>query len=76
MHIAHIFACGMGGIRTAGDLVAWMQLIKKMKLAKAKKYVAKKLGFEPLDLINEEVRIWVSVPQLPWPAVPRESGPS
>jgi dimethylamine--corrinoid protein Co-methyltransferase len=42
MHIAHIFACGMGGIRTAGDLVAWMQLIKKMKLAKAKKYVAKK----------------------------------
>jgi dimethylamine--corrinoid protein Co-methyltransferase len=55
MHIAHIFACGMGGIRTAGDLVAWMQLIKKMKLAKAKKYVAKKLGFEPLDLINEEV---------------------
>ena len=33
MHIAHIFACGMGGIRTTGDLVAWMQLIKKMKLA-------------------------------------------
>jgi len=55
MHIAHIFACGMGGIRTAGDLVAWMQLIKKMKLSEAKKYVAKKLGINLLDLINEEV---------------------
>jgi len=55
MQIAHIFACGMGGIRTAGDLVAWMQLIKKMKLAEAKKYVAKKLGIDLLDLINEEV---------------------
>jgi len=55
MHIAHIFACGMGGIRTAGDLVAWMQLIKKMKLPEAKKYVAKKLGINLLDLINEEV---------------------
>jgi hypothetical protein len=45
----------MGGIRTAGDLVAWMQLIKKMKLPEAKKYVAKKLGIDLLDLINEEV---------------------
>ena len=55
MHIAHIFASGMGGIRTSGDLVAWMQLIKKMKLPQAKKYVAGKLGIELLDLINEEV---------------------
>jgi dimethylamine--corrinoid protein Co-methyltransferase len=55
MHIAHIFACGMGGIRTAGDLVAWMQLIMKMKLPEAKKYVAQKLGIDLLDLINEEV---------------------
>ena len=55
MHMAHIFACGMGGIRTAGDLVAWMQLIKKMKLPQAKKYVADKLGIELLDLTNEEV---------------------
>jgi len=44
----------MGGIRTSGDLVAWMQLIKKMKLAEAKKYVAKKLGIELGELINEE----------------------
>ncbi len=45
----------MGGIRTSGDLVAWMQLIKKMKLTEAKKYVANKLEIELLDLTNEEV---------------------
>jgi hypothetical protein len=55
MHIAHIFASGMGGIRTAGDLVAWMQLIKKMKIAEAKLYVAEKLGIDVADLVNEEV---------------------
>jgi dimethylamine--corrinoid protein Co-methyltransferase len=55
MHIAHIFACGMGGIRTSGDLVAWMQLIKKMKIDAAKQYVAGKLGVQIVDLTNEEV---------------------
>ena len=55
MHLAHIFASGMGGIRTTGDLVAWMQLIKKMKLAEAKQYVAEKLKVEISDLTNEEV---------------------
>ena len=45
----------MGGIRTSGDLVAWMQLTKKMKLAEAKQYVASKLGIGLRDLINEEV---------------------
>ena len=54
MHIAHIFASGMGGIRTSGDLVAWMQLIKKMKIAEAKQYVAEKLGMEIAELTNEE----------------------
>ena len=53
--MAHIFASGMGGIRTAGDLVAWMQLIKKMKLAEAKKYVASRLKIETTDLTNEEM---------------------
>ena len=53
--MAHIFASGMGGIRTAGDLVAWMQLIKKMKLAEAKKYVASRLKIETSDLTNEEM---------------------
>jgi dimethylamine--corrinoid protein Co-methyltransferase len=55
MQIAHIFASGMGGIRTSGDLVAWMQLTKKMKLTEAKRYVANKLEIELLDLTNEEV---------------------
>ena len=55
MHLAHIFASGMGGIRTSGDLVAWMQLLKKMKIAEAKQYVAVKLAIDISDLTNEEV---------------------
>jgi len=35
--------------------VAWMQLIKKMKLAEAKQYVANKLKVEVSELINEEL---------------------
>jgi len=55
MPIAHIMAAGMGGIRTAGDLVAWMQLTRKMKLPEAKQYVAEKLGVSLLDLTDEDV---------------------
>ena len=55
MQIAHIMASGMGGIRTAGDLVAWMQMTQKMKIQDAKAYVAKKLGIEMIDLTNEEI---------------------
>ena len=55
MPIAHIMAAGMGGIRTAGDLVAWMQMTQKMKLPEAKQYVAEKLGVSVLDLTNEDV---------------------
>ncbi len=55
MHLAHIFASGMGGIRTTGDLVAWMQLIKKMKITEAKQYVADKLNIAVSDLVNEEL---------------------
>ena len=55
MQIAHIMASGMGGIRTAGDLVAWMQMTRKMKIQDAKAYVAKKLGIEMIDLTNEEI---------------------
>jgi dimethylamine--corrinoid protein Co-methyltransferase len=55
MHIAHIMASCMGGIRTAGDLVAWMQMSRKMKIHEAKKYVAKKLHVEVMDLTDEEV---------------------
>lgn len=55
MHIAHIMASCMGGIRTAGDLVAWMQLTRRMKIHEAKAYVAKRLGIEVFELTNEEV---------------------
>lgn len=55
MSVAHIMAAGMGGIRTAGDLVAWMQLTRKMKITQAKKYVAQKLGIDVVQLTDEEV---------------------
>ena len=55
MHISHILASCMGGIRTSGDLVAWMQMAKKMQINEAKAYVADKLKVDILDLTNEEV---------------------
>ena len=53
MPIAHGMAAGMGGIRTAGDLVLRMQLTRKMKIAEAKQYVAEKLKVAPIDLADE-----------------------
>jgi dimethylamine--corrinoid protein Co-methyltransferase len=44
MHAAHAIVSGMGGIRTAGDLVARLQLNRAMRIDEAKKYVADKLG--------------------------------
>lgn len=35
--------------------MAWMQLTKKMKIAEAKQYVAKKLGVGIADLVDEEI---------------------
>jgi dimethylamine--corrinoid protein Co-methyltransferase len=55
MHIAHIMSSGMGGLRTAGDLVGWMQMTRKMKINKAKDYVAMKLGVKVSDLVDEEI---------------------
>ena len=49
MAIMHEMAAGMGGIRTAGDLVARM-VMKGMKINEAKKYVADKLGCSVFDL--------------------------
>jgi len=51
MAMAHALASSMGGIRTAGDLVARMQL-KGMRLAEAKQYVADKLRISTFDLSN------------------------
>lgn len=50
MAVMHEVASGMGGVRTAGDLVARMQMLKGMKLKDAKEYVAKKLGVSVFDL--------------------------
>ena len=55
MHMAHIMASCMGGIRTSGDLVAWMQITRRMKIHEAKAYVADKLKVDLLDLTDEEV---------------------
>jgi dimethylamine---corrinoid protein Co-methyltransferase len=48
--ISHGVASGMGGIRTAGDLVARMQITRGMRLREAKEYVAGRLGVGPADL--------------------------
>jgi len=53
--IPHTVTSGMGGLRTAGDLVARMQMTRGMKLAAAKKYVADKLGISTTELIDEVV---------------------
>ncbi len=55
MSIAHYIASGMGGIRTAGDLVARMEYAKNMKIDDAKKYVADKLGLDTFQISDEEV---------------------
>jgi dimethylamine--corrinoid protein Co-methyltransferase len=43
----------MGGLRTAGDLVARAQLNKKLKIADAKTYVSQKLGID-LETMTDE----------------------
>ena len=48
--MAHLLASSMGGIRAAGDLVARMQLSRKMRINEAKRYVADRLHVSPLDL--------------------------
>ena len=45
----------MGGIRTAGDLVAWMQMTRRMKIDEAKAYVAEKLNIDLIQLTDEEI---------------------
>ena len=52
MAVAHATASGMGGMRTAGDLVARMQMARGMRIKDAKAYVANKLGISTLDLVD------------------------
>lgn len=55
MASVHQIASGMGGMRTAGDLVARMQVSQAMKIKEAKEYVAKKLGISVSDLADPVV---------------------
>ena len=61
MGSAHTQASGMGGMRAAGDLVARMQMTRRMRIKEAKQYVADKLGCTPRDLSDpvamEQIRI-------------------
>jgi len=80
MESAHAQASGMGGMRTAGDLVARMQMTRRMRLAEAKKYVADKLGCSVLDLSDptamEQIRIDKGLGTLPFTSSvhPNEAG--
>lgn len=53
MPAAHVLASGMGGIRTAGDLVARVMFRKKLRIKDAKTYVAKKLGLDVVSIADE-----------------------
>lgn len=61
MEGAHAQASGMGGMRAAGDLVARVQMTRRMRLKEAKQYVAGKLGCTPRDLSDpvamEQIRL-------------------
>ena len=50
MACSHALASGMGGMRTAGDLVARMQMTRGMRLDQAKAHVAGRLGVSTVDL--------------------------
>ena len=52
MAITHAIASGMGGMRTAGDLVARMQMTRGMRIKEAKAYVAGRLSVSVADLAD------------------------
>lgn len=53
MDLPHFLTSGMGGIRSAGDLVARMQFSRNMRVKDAKEYVAKKLGLDTVEIADE-----------------------
>ena len=55
MHATHAIASGMGGMRTAGDLVARMQMSRGMRIDEAKKCVADKLGISVSEVCDPVV---------------------
>ena len=59
MAISHAMASGMGGMRTAGDLVARMQMSRGMKINDAKAHVAAKLNVSITDLSDPVIMLEV-----------------
>lgn len=55
--ISHAVASGMGGVRTAGDLVARMQITRGMRLREAKEHVASRLGVATADLSDPVIML-------------------
>ena len=69
MEGSHSQAAGMGGLRTAGALVARLQMTKRMRIKEAKQYVAGKLGCGVRDLSDpiamETIRLEKGLGTLP-----------
>ena len=80
MEASHSLAAGMGGFRTAGDLVARMQMTRRMRLEEAKRYVAERLGCGVRDLSDpvamETIRLEKGLGTLPCTSAvhPAEAG--
>ena len=55
MAATNALASGMGGIRTAGDLVVRMQMSRGMRIKEAKEYVASKLKVSVRELSDSTV---------------------
>lgn len=55
MPINHEVAAGMSGMRTAGDLVARVQMAKKLRIDDAKQYVADKLKMSVQDIHDSSI---------------------
>lgn len=53
MDLPHFLTSGMGGIRSAGDLVARMEFSRNMRVKDAKAYVAKRLGLDTIEIADE-----------------------
>jgi len=74
MAAAHVQASGMGGMRTAGDLVARMQMSRGMKIKEAKEYVANRLKVSVSDLadpvVMQEIREDLDIGMLSTPFHP------
>jgi len=60
----------MGGMRAAGDLVARMQMTRRMRLKEAKRYVADRLGCTTRELSDpvamEQIRLEKGLGTLPF----------